>query len=104
MCSAPKLHRPRKAAGPRSCCTSAFQSDQRGARAFYVGFVRDAADVRVGIAVIEIASALAELMARDVEVCAKGGAGCQAQALSPPQAAAPLQPAAKTKTSRVGGR
>jgi hypothetical protein len=79
-------------------------SDQRGARAFYVGFASEGAGVRVGIAVIKVAPALAELMVRDVEVWAKGGAGCQAQALSPPQAAAPLQPAAKTKSSRSSGR
>lgn len=79
-------------------------SDQRGARAFRVGFESNAAGVRVNVAVIKLASALAELMVRDVEVWAKGGAGCQAQAFSPPQAAAPLQPAAKTKTSRGGGR
>jgi hypothetical protein len=79
-------------------------SDQRGTRAFHVGFASDAVGVRVGIAVIKIAPALAELMVRDVEVWAKGGAGCQTKALSPPQTAAPLQPAPKTKSWRGGAR
>jgi hypothetical protein len=79
-------------------------TDQRGARAFQVGFADDAGRVRVGITVIKVAPALAELMVRDVEVWSKGGAGCQAQALSPPQAVAPPQPAPKTKSQRDGGR
>jgi hypothetical protein len=83
---------------------NASLSDQRGARAFRVGFASDASGVRVDVAAIKITSTLAELMVRDVEVWAKGGAGCQAQALSPPQAAAPQQPDARTKTSRGGGR
>jgi hypothetical protein len=79
-------------------------SDQRGARAFDVAFVGDGAGVRVGIAVIKIAPALAELMVRDVEVWAKGGAGCQVRALGAPQAAAPPQLRAKTKSSTAAGR
>jgi len=43
-------------------------------------------------------------MLQDVEVWARGGAGCQTRALSPPEAAAPLPPFAKTKTSRAGAR
>ena len=43
------------------------------------------------------------LMVRDVEVWAKGGAGCQARALGAPQAAAPAQLRAKTKSSTAAG-
>jgi hypothetical protein len=79
-------------------------SDQRGARAFFVGFTGEVAGVRVGIAVVKMAPVLADLMVRDVEVWAKGGTGCQAQALSPPRPAPPLQPAAKKNSSRGGAR
>ena len=78
--------------------------DQRGARAFQVKFAGDAAGVRVEVTVVKIAPALAELMVKDVEAWARGATGCQAQALSPPQTSAPMQPSAKTKTSRGGAR
>ena len=76
--------------------------DQRGARAFQVEFASDAASVRVGIDVMRIGPPLAEPMVQDVEMWARGGAGCQTRALARRQAAAPLQPSAKTKTSRSG--
>jgi hypothetical protein len=38
------------------------------------------------------------LMVRDVAVWASGGAGCQARALRPPQAAEPVQKSGKAKT------
>jgi hypothetical protein len=78
--------------------------DQRGARAFQVKFANDAARVRVDMIVLRIGPPLAEPMLQDVEVWAGGGAGCQTRALSPPEAAAPLPPSAKTKTSRGGAR
>lgn len=78
--------------------------DQRGARAFHVAFASDVAGVRVRVTVIKVAQTLAEPMVRDVEVWARGGAGCQARELGPPQTAAPLQPTAKTKTSRGSAR
>jgi hypothetical protein len=71
--------------------------DQRGARAFRVSFTAEAGRVRVGITTIRVTSPLAELMVRDVAVWASGGAGCQARALSPPQAAAPVEKSGKTK-------
>lgn len=77
-------------------------ADRRGARSFHVTFTGDATGVRVGISVIKLAPALAELMKRDVEAWAKGDTGCQAQALSPSTAVAPPQPG--LKSSRSGGR
>jgi hypothetical protein len=78
--------------------------DQRGARAFQVKFASDAARVRVDMIVMRIGPPLAEPMLQDVEVWARGGAGCQTRAVSPPEAAAPQPPSAKTKTSRSGLR
>ena len=74
--------------------------DQRGPRAFRVSFAGDAGSVRVDIATIKIAARLGELMVRDVEVWASGGAGCQVGALSPapPQSAAPAQKSDKSQS------
>jgi hypothetical protein len=82
-------------------------SDRRGARAFRVAFAAQAGSVRVGITRIRIEGALAELMARDVEVWSQGGGGCLARALALPSASpapAPRAPSAKpgsTKSSRT---
>ena len=57
--------------------------DQRGARAFQVKFASDAARVRVDMIVVRIGPPLAEPMLQDVEVWARGGAGCQTRAVSP---------------------
>jgi hypothetical protein len=78
--------------------------DERGKRAFRVAFASEVGAVRVGITSIKIPDALAQLMVRDVETWAKGGAGCQARALSPPPVAAPAQPSAKTKGARNNQR
>ena len=72
--------------------------DQRGPRAFLVAFTRDPGGARVGITTIKVAAPLSELMVRDVAVWASGGAGCQARALRPPQAAEPVQKSGKAKT------
>lgn len=71
--------------------------DQRGNRAFRVSFAAEVTGVRIGVTNLKMTDPLAQLMVRDVETWARGGEGCQARALSPPQVAAPapLQPPAK---------
>jgi hypothetical protein len=80
--------------------------DQRGARAFRVSFVADQGNVRVGVAALKMHAPLSDLMAKDVEAWAYGGAGCQAASLSPPKAApaAPADKTPKTKGSGSAGR
>ena len=83
----------------------ASMRDQRGARAFRVSFASAAASVRVGVAMLKIAAPLGELMVKDVETWAQGGAGCQARALSPPaEAAKPAENQGKTKASQNAKR
>jgi hypothetical protein len=61
-------------------------SDPRGVRAFRITFDAAAGGVRVSAASLKIPAPMSELMTRDVEVWAKGGAGCQARSVQPPGA------------------
>jgi hypothetical protein len=73
--------------------------DQRGTRAYRVSFASEASGVRVGMTALKFETKVAEAMAKDVEVWAKGGAGCQLRAVMPP----PAPPAAKAdKVARKG--
>jgi hypothetical protein len=67
--------------------------DQRGTRAYRVSFETAPAGVRVGAAALKLEPAVAQAMAKDVEVWAKGGSGCQLRIVMPP----PPPPAAKVK-------
>jgi hypothetical protein len=78
--------------------------DQRGARALRIAIACAAGSTQVRISVIKLAPALAELMVSDVEVWAKGGAGCRARAFSPPQMAAVTKSSARTRASRDAQR
>jgi hypothetical protein len=60
--------------------------DQRGPRAYRISFAGEATGVRVGMMALKFAPALAEAMAKDIGIWAKGGAGCQLRALLPPPA------------------
>jgi hypothetical protein len=75
--------------------------DQRGSRAFRVSFATEVTGVRIGITNLKMTDPLAQLMVRDVETWARGGEGCQARALSPPQVAAPTQPPPAKKQRRT---
>jgi hypothetical protein len=57
--------------------------DQRGPRALRIRFEAAGGGVRVGFTNLRLGGQLAESMARDVAIWAKGGAGCAAQAPSP---------------------
>jgi len=67
--------------------------DQRGTRAYRVSFETAPAGVRVGAAALKLEPAVAQAMAKDVEVWAKGGSGCQLRVAMPP----PPPPVAKAK-------
>jgi hypothetical protein len=69
--------------------------DQRGARAFRVAFSGEGS-VRVDTSSLKIPLPMAELMARDVEVWAKGGSGCLVRPEAP---AAPSPPAPKKRAA-----
>jgi len=57
--------------------------DQRGTRAYRISFASEATRVRVGMTALKFELARARLMAKDVEVWAKGGAGCNLPAALP---------------------
>lgn len=59
--------------------------DQRGVRAYRISFASEATGVRVGMAALKFELAHAQLMAKDVEVWAKGGAGCHLPTALPPK-------------------
>lgn len=65
--------------------------DQRGTRAYRISFASEASGVRVGMTALKFETKVAQAMAKDVEVWAKGGTGCQLRAALPP----PAPPAAK---------
>jgi hypothetical protein len=60
--------------------------DQRGVRAYRIAFSTEATGVRVGSSALKMEAQLAQIMAKDVEVWAKGGAGCLLRTLLPPPA------------------
>jgi len=60
------------------------EGDQRGYKAFRVGFANEAGLVRVSIAAMRMAQPLAELMAKDVEAWAAGDSGCRVRPPEPP--------------------
>jgi hypothetical protein len=58
--------------------------DQRGVRAYRVRIVGEPPSVRVTTIAHKMPSQLVPVMAKDVDVWAKGGSGCQLAALFPP--------------------
>ena len=77
--------------------------DKRGARALRVAIASSSTSVRVGTTVIRMDPQTAQHMTKDVEVWARGGSGCQLRAhMQPPPA--PVQEAAKAKSSSAGGK
>jgi hypothetical protein len=62
--------------------------DQRGVRAYRIQITNDAAGARVVATSLKMDLQRAKVMAKDVEVWAKGGSGCQLAVLFPP----PLPP------------
>lgn len=58
--------------------------DQRGPPGYRISFASEAVGVRVGALAIKFEPPIAQAMAKDVEVWAKGGTGCQLRAVMPP--------------------
>jgi hypothetical protein len=76
--------------------------DQRGARAFRVAFAAEGGSVRVGITTIKVAPPLADLMVKDVESWAQGGAGCHVRTFSAPAPPAAPPPSKHTNSKSSG--
>jgi hypothetical protein len=73
--------------------------DQRGPRAYRISFASEASGVRVGAQALKFDAAVAQAMAKDVEVWSKGGAGCQLRVLMPPP---PRPVASKARGGKSG--
>jgi hypothetical protein len=58
--------------------------DQRGPPGYRISFASEAVGVRVGALAIKFEPPIAQAMAKDVEIWAKGGTGCQLRAVMPP--------------------
>jgi hypothetical protein len=71
--------------------------DQRGVRAYRIGIAKEPAGARLVAAALKMEPRLARVMAKDVEVWAKGGTGCQLRSQFP------APPAAKTD-AHAGGK
>jgi hypothetical protein len=72
--------------------------DQRGPRAYRISFASEAASVRIGAQALKFDAAIAQAMAKDVEVWSKGGSGCQLRVVMPP----PPRPVASKSGSAKG--
>jgi len=74
--------------------------DQRGTRAYRISFAAEATGVRVGVMALKFELPVAQAMARDVEVWAKGGAGCELRKVMPPPPPAAPKGGASAKKKR----